>query len=46
MAGGAITLPVLEYTVPGAQIQLAGTYGLICISHRRIVDLGDSQGEK
>jgi len=28
MAGGAITLPALEYTVPGAQIQLAGTYGL------------------
>jgi hypothetical protein len=28
MAGGAITLPALEYTVPGATIQLAGTYGL------------------
>jgi hypothetical protein len=28
MAAGEITLPVLEYTVPGAKIQLAGTYGL------------------
>jgi hypothetical protein len=28
MAGGVITLPALEYTVPGAQIQLAGTYRL------------------
>jgi len=28
MAGGVITLPSLEYTVPGAKIQLAGTYGL------------------
>jgi hypothetical protein len=28
MAGGVITLPALEYTVPGAKIQLAGTYGL------------------
>jgi hypothetical protein len=28
MAGGAVTLPALEYTVPGAQIQLAGDYGL------------------
>jgi hypothetical protein len=28
MAAGVITLPALEYTVPGATIQLAGTYGL------------------
>jgi uncharacterized glyoxalase superfamily protein PhnB len=28
MADGAITLPALAYSVPGAQIQLAGTYGL------------------
>ena len=28
MGGGAITLPALEYTVPGAKIDLAGTYGL------------------
>ena len=28
MADGAITLPALVYTVPGAKIQLAGTYGL------------------
>jgi hypothetical protein len=28
MAGGAITLPSLKYTVPGAKIQLAGTYGM------------------
>jgi hypothetical protein len=28
MAAGAVTLPALEYTVPGAKIQLAGTYGL------------------
>jgi hypothetical protein len=28
MAGGVITLPALEYTVPGAKIELAGTYGL------------------
>jgi hypothetical protein len=28
MAGGVVTLPALEYTVPGAKIQLAGTYGL------------------
>jgi hypothetical protein len=28
MGDGAITLPALVYTVPGAQIQLAGTYGL------------------
>ena len=28
MAEGVITLPALEYTVPGAKIQLAGTYGL------------------
>jgi hypothetical protein len=26
MAGGVITLPDLEYTVPGAEIDLAGTY--------------------
>jgi AsmA-like C-terminal region len=28
MAGGVIKLPALEYNVPGAKIQLAGTYGL------------------
>ena len=28
LAGGVVTLPSLEYTVPGAKIQLAGTYGL------------------
>lgn len=28
MGGGAITLPNLDYTVPGAEIQLKGTYGL------------------
>jgi hypothetical protein len=28
MGGGTITLPDLEYTVPGAEIQLKGTYGL------------------
>jgi hypothetical protein len=28
MAGGVIKLPALEYTVPGAKIELAGTYGL------------------
>jgi hypothetical protein len=28
MAGGVITLPSLEYTVPGAKIQLKGTYGM------------------
>jgi hypothetical protein len=28
MAGGVITLPALSYTVPGAQIQLKGTYGV------------------
>jgi hypothetical protein len=28
MAGGVITLPALDYTVPGAKIQLAGTYGM------------------
>jgi hypothetical protein len=28
MAGGVVTLPALEYTVPGAKIELAGTYGL------------------
>jgi hypothetical protein len=28
MASGVITLPSLVYTVPGAKIQLAGTYGL------------------
>jgi hypothetical protein len=28
MAAGVITLPALEYTVPGAQIQIMGTYGL------------------
>lgn len=28
MADGTITLPNLDYTVPGAEIQLKGTYGL------------------
>ena len=28
MGGGVITLPALEFTVPGADIQLTGTYGL------------------
>ncbi len=28
LAGGVVTLPSLKYTVPGAKIQLAGTYGL------------------
>ena len=28
MARGVITLPALEYTVPGAEIQLKGTYGV------------------
>ncbi len=28
MAGGVITLPNLDYTVPGADIQLKGTYGV------------------
>jgi hypothetical protein len=28
MAGGVITLPALEYTVPGAIIDLKGTYGV------------------
>jgi hypothetical protein len=28
MAGGVITLPDLKYTVPGAEIDLAGKYGL------------------
>jgi hypothetical protein len=28
LARGVITLPALDYTVPGAQIQLKGTYGL------------------
>jgi hypothetical protein len=28
MAGGVITLPDLKYTVPGAEIDLAGTYGV------------------
>jgi hypothetical protein len=28
MAGGVITLPNLQYTVPGAQIALSGTYGV------------------
>jgi hypothetical protein len=28
LAGGVITLPALSYTVPGATIQLKGTYGL------------------
>lgn len=28
MAGGVVTLPALEYTVPGAVINLKGTYGV------------------
>jgi len=28
MGGGVITLPALKYTVPGATIQLGGTYGV------------------
>jgi hypothetical protein len=28
MAGGVITLPALDYIVPGAKIQLKGTYGM------------------
>jgi hypothetical protein len=28
LAGGVVTLPALNYAVPGAQIQLKGTYGL------------------
>ena len=28
MAGGVITLPALKYTVPGAVIDLKGTYGV------------------
>ena len=28
LAGGVITLPALDYTVPGAKIELKGTYGL------------------
>jgi hypothetical protein len=28
MAGGVITLPALTYTVPGAEIQMKGTYGV------------------
>jgi hypothetical protein len=28
MSGGIITLPALEFTVPGAKIQLLGTYGM------------------
>jgi len=28
MAGGVVTLPALDYTVPGAQIQLKGSYGV------------------
>jgi hypothetical protein len=28
MAGGVVTLPALTYTVPGAAIQLKGTYGI------------------
>jgi hypothetical protein len=28
LGGGVITLPSLSYTVPGAAIQLSGTYGL------------------
>jgi hypothetical protein len=29
LAGGVVTLPALDYTVPGAKIQLKGTYGLV-----------------
>ena len=28
VAGGVLSLPALDYTVPGAEIQLKGTYGL------------------
>ncbi len=28
LAGGVVSLPELQYTVPGAEIQLTGTYGL------------------
>jgi hypothetical protein len=28
MAGGVVTLPSLQYTVPGAEIDLKGTYGV------------------
>ena len=28
MAGGVVTLPALEYTVPGAVIDLKGSYGV------------------
>ena len=28
VAGGVVTLPAIEFTVPGADIQLKGTYGL------------------
>ncbi len=28
LAGGVITLPALDFTVPGAKIELKGTYGL------------------
>jgi hypothetical protein len=28
MAGGEVTLPALDYTVPGARIELKGTYGM------------------
>lgn len=28
VAGGVVTLPAIEFTVPGADIQLRGTYGL------------------
>jgi hypothetical protein len=28
LAGGVITMPALDYTVPGAKIELKGTYGL------------------
>ncbi len=29
MAGGEVTMPALEYTVPGAVIDLKGTYGMV-----------------
>jgi hypothetical protein len=28
VAGGVVTLPAISFTVPGAQIQLKGTYGM------------------
>jgi hypothetical protein len=28
LAGGVVTLPAIDYTVPGAKIQLKGTYGM------------------